>query len=312
MESHHSGMNGQQQLDLSDFPALGAGAPMPSTPPTMSLRSTIGMSHKNPGRSGFNLQNEDFPALPAQTSGYQQEPQSPKASQEVSLGPISQTQPSSHDQVHVGDRNALDRYIQSNYEGTAPSEGQQLLQQQQHTLSSGSDRYGLIGLLSVIRMSDHDMNTLALGIDLTTLGLDLNSPEMLYKTFSSPLARGPERVDPEFSLPSFYLMTPPQSPPLQKISAFADESLFYIFYAMPRDILQHAAATELYARDWRYHRELKLWFTNVSTNEPIQKSATHERGTYVYFDINTWQKVRKQFVLSYEELEGRRPDLGKK
>jgi hypothetical protein len=39
------------------------------------------------------------------------------------------------------------------------------------------DRFGLLGLLSVIRMTDPDLNTLALGTDLTTLGLNLNSPE---------------------------------------------------------------------------------------------------------------------------------------
>ena len=44
----------------------------------------------------------------------------------------------------------------------------------------------LLGLLSVIRMSDPDLTTLALGTDLTTLGLNLNSPEPLYKTFGSP------------------------------------------------------------------------------------------------------------------------------
>lgn len=39
------------------------------------------------------------------------------------------------------------------------------------------DRFGLLGLLNVIRMTNPDLNTLALGIDLTTLGLNLNSPE---------------------------------------------------------------------------------------------------------------------------------------
>lgn len=38
-------------------------------------------------------------------------------------------------------------------------------------------RFGLRGLLTVIRMTDQDLNTLALGTDLTTLGLNLNSPE---------------------------------------------------------------------------------------------------------------------------------------
>jgi CCR4-NOT transcription complex subunit 2 len=40
-----------------------------------------------------------------------------------------------------------------------------------------ADRFGLMGLLNVIRMTDQDLNTLALGFDLTTLGLNLNATE---------------------------------------------------------------------------------------------------------------------------------------
>jgi hypothetical protein len=40
-----------------------------------------------------------------------------------------------------------------------------------------ADRFGLMGLLGVIRMTDQDLNTLALGCDLTTLGLNLNAAE---------------------------------------------------------------------------------------------------------------------------------------
>lgn len=58
-------------------------------------------------------------------------------------------------------------------------------------------QYGLMGLLSVIRMMDADLNTLALGSDLTTLGLNLNSARCLYSTFSSPWADGPSKSDPQ-------------------------------------------------------------------------------------------------------------------
>jgi CCR4-NOT transcription complex subunit 2 len=88
-----------------------------------------------------------------------------------------------------------------------------------------------------------------------------------------------------------FLLQPPLPPPLQKMSQFTDETLFYIFYAMPRDLLQQAAAAELYAREWRYHRELKLWFTRMPGTEPTQKTPTYERGTYIYFDVHSWQKV---------------------
>ncbi|KAF5954148.1 hypothetical protein HYC85_007004 [Camellia sinensis] len=65
------------------------------------------------------------------------------------------------------------------------------------------DPFGLLGLLSVIRMSDPDLTSLALGIDLTTLGLNLNSTENLHKTFGSPWSDEPAKGDPEFSLLSF-------------------------------------------------------------------------------------------------------------
>jgi CCR4-NOT transcription complex subunit 2 len=57
--------------------------------------------------------------------------------------------------------------------------------------------YGLLGLLPVIKMTDGDLNTLALGSDLTTLGLNLNSSKSLYSTFSSPWADGPSTTEPQ-------------------------------------------------------------------------------------------------------------------
>jgi CCR4-NOT transcription complex subunit 2 len=69
----------------------------------------------------------------------------------------------------------------------------------------------------------------------------------LYATFTSPWADNNQAVgliEPEYHLPSCYNVQPP--PPAQsKIGSFSDETLFYIFYSMPRDILQEAAAQEL-------------------------------------------------------------------
>ncbi|KAI4826130.1 hypothetical protein KUCAC02_021777 [Chaenocephalus aceratus] len=55
-----------------------------------------------------------------------------------------------------------------------------------------TDQFGMIGLLTFIRAAETDpgMVHLALGSDLTTLGLNLNSPENLYPKFASP---GPRR-----------------------------------------------------------------------------------------------------------------------
>ncbi|KAG0034389.1 hypothetical protein BGZ81_004870 [Podila clonocystis] len=168
------------------------------------------------------------------------------------------------------------------------------------------DRFGLFGMLGVIRMTDQDITTLALGSDLTTLGLSLNSPDPLYNTFASPwfessLSAGAE-VD--FHVPSCYNVQPPP-PPQGKLSSVLDETLFYMFYSMPRDALQDAAAMELYNRHWRYHKELRLWLTKDQSSEQT-KTPTFERGSYIFFDPNSWEKVKKDFIVMYDSLEERR------
>lgn len=143
------------------------------------------------------------------------------------------------------------------------------------------EKYGLLGILKVIRMTDPDLNTLALGMDLTTLGLNLNSPECLYATFASPWADAPARKDPEYYLPPCYYMSPPQlkTSHLQKFSL---ETLFYIFHNMPRDTLQAYVAAELYNRGWKYHADdLKRWFS-------LQEEDGQHR--WVCFEPNSWEK----------------------
>ena len=39
----------------------------------------------------------------------------------------------------------------------------------------------------------------------------------------------------------------------QYFGKFSNETLFYIFYYMPKDTLQLLAAEELYKRKWRYN-----------------------------------------------------------
>lgn len=72
-----------------------------------------------------------------------------------------------------------------------------------------------------------------------------------------------------------------------------DEALFYIFYFMPGDVMQHAAAHILFTRDWRYHKELRVWMTRAGDSQPSQ-THTYEQGTYVIFDVALWSKVRER------------------
>ena len=70
------------------------------------------------------------------------------------------------------------------------------------------DQFGMIGLLTFIRAAETDPNlvSLALGADLTTLGLNLNSEVNLFPTFGGPWADTPCRPqDIDFHVPHEYL-----------------------------------------------------------------------------------------------------------
>ncbi|XWS74196.1 hypothetical protein CRYUN_Cryun02cG0195300 [Craigia yunnanensis] len=174
---------------------------------------------------------------------------------------------------------------------------------------SNPDPFGLLGLLSVIRMSDPDLTSLALGIDLTTLGLNLNSSENLHKTFGSPWSDEPAKGDPEFTVPQCYYAKQPPILHQGYFSKFTVDTLFYIFYSMPKEEAQLYAANELYNRGWFYHKEHRLWFIRVPNVEPLVKTNTYERGSYHCFDPNSFETIRKDnFVVHYELLE-KRPAL---
>ncbi|KAG5518866.1 hypothetical protein PMAC_002397 [Pneumocystis sp. 'macacae'] len=171
------------------------------------------------------------------------------------------------------------------------------------------EKFSLKGLLNIFRMENPDLTTLALGTDLTTLGLNFNQPDdrFLYMSFLSPWMDSnttKARIEPKFYLPPCYnvQLAPPA---LSKIRNFSDETLFYIFYSMPRDAMQEAAAQELTNRNWRYHKELKLWLTKEPGVEPIQRTPQYERGQYIFFDYMLWEKLKKEFLLIYDALEDR-------
>ena len=108
-----------------------------------------------------------------------------------------------------------------------------------------------------------------------------------------------------------------------KLNRYKDDILFYMFYTNVGDVLQLAAAAELYNRDWRYghklleynmyfnhifvryHKEERVWITRAPGMVPSEKTATYERGTYAFFDVNCWRKVPKEFHLDYDKLEDR-------
>lgn len=297
-------------MSMDDFPALGGGLGSSSM-----QREAIGMGGMGMmmgGMSGiaaaklpqdFNMATEDFPALPGLSA--------PRGMDDGA--DMGASQPGAHlmqgAQASSGMQGGLAQGAGMTGLGAVVRrpgfEGQT-------KASTNTDPFGLLGLLNVIQMTNPDLNTLALGTDLTTLGLNLNSTESLYATFASPWADGPSRREPEFSLPMCYYMQPPtlKSGHIQK---FQLETLFYIFYMLPKDTLQAVAASELYSRDWKFHRDLKMWFhkqPSLAAMGADGRPGSNRPNTYIYFDVNVWErrtyydanKNLEQGFLSEEEV----------
>ncbi|KAJ1613058.1 CCR4-NOT transcription complex subunit 2 [Cryptosporidium canis] len=167
-----------------------------------------------------------------------------------------------------------------------------LYETNQQAISYNRRNYGLLGILNVIKMADSDLNILALGTDLTTLGLNLNSSECLYFSFDSPWGSSTansSESEPESELNELInafannqnnssQMVGLKSAYVQK---FALETLFYIFYNMPQDLLQGFAAVELCNRGWLYHPESFQWYSKVQSED----GQTNEWET---FDTKQW------------------------
>ena len=168
-------------------------------------------------------------------------------------------------------------------------------------------KYGLAGLLSLVKMDQSDYTTFAIGQDITKLGFDLSQDSTILKNLPSPWAEtSRSEVEPYFTLPRSILtesIVPPPGPCDNKIQLFTDETLFYIFYMKPRDTLQEYAARELVARNWRYHKDIQVWLTKDSNVEPVLISQDVEKGVYIFFDPHNWEKIKKEFVLHYSSVQ---------
>lgn len=334
------GMEDFPGLGGDHFPSLGSRPPSSTTPMANQLQGGgLGMggvggmnyavTKKSPKQQEFNMSEDMFPALPTAKGGGglgsvgsvggakpspSEAPRSPGGTVLASSPPQRGGRPPGPP-GHF----AQGQKVPLSPGGTSGGPGG--MGAQQAAASRGgamagevldaSDRYGLLGLLQLIRMSDQDLKTLALGTDLTLLGLNLNSPDVLFPSFQSPWAEAPMRPkEPAYNLPACYKITASLPPVPHRMAPgqpqLSDETLFYTFYSMPGDINQLAAAAALYEHGWRYHKEQKVWITRSPGVEPSVRTGTYEEGTYIYFDIREWKKITKVFHLQYDQLEERK------
>lgn len=181
---------------------------------------------------------------------------------------------------------------------------------------SDVERFGLKGLFNILLYSE--TGKIAIGQDLSMITNNLNSKSIgcinSCRSLQSPwLETSIKDVEPQYTLPRSVMkmnkvkfsdnknglkLTPPEN----RVGNYLEDTLFFIFYSKPVDLMQELAARELRERNWRYHKVLKVWLTKLEDSKPIQESSTSERGVYIFFDPQLWQKVKKDFVLEYNAI----------
>ncbi|KAM5348106.1 hypothetical protein ACJ41O_007930 [Fusarium nematophilum] len=166
------------------------------------------------------------------------------------------------------------------------------------------DRWGIKGLRTLMN-NYPDYHAMVVGMDPTSLGLDITSQDLFstqnYSLFDDSPPR-PAVAAGKFRLPDCYNVTNVQ-PIESKIQSFNEETLFWIFYSCTADIKQQMAAVELHSRNWRWHKKLQLWLTKDEHMTPQILSPNHERGFYIVWDTASWRKERREFTLHYGDLD---------
>lgn len=149
-------------------------------------------------------------------------------------------------------------------------------------------------------------SSMLLNFDLTTLGLSMESPNDLYPSFVSPFSDNQARAhEIDYQVPSEYQMDLQIRDKLSPVnfSTLNEDTLFFLFYLFGNDYVQLSAATELFKRDWRYHKEERLWLTRIKNIMPNVKYDTYESGVYCVFDVQLWRKTHKPMRIDYDKLD---------
>ncbi|PHH80331.1 hypothetical protein CDD80_1970 [Ophiocordyceps camponoti-rufipedis] len=166
------------------------------------------------------------------------------------------------------------------------------------------DKWGIKGLRTLMN-NYPDFHAMVVGMDPSTLGLDLSTQELISPQIYSLFDEQPPRptvTSSKFRLPDCYSVTNVQ-PIESKIQSFNEETLFWLFYSCPADMKQQMAAVELHSRNWRWHKKLQIWLTKDEHMNPQILSPNHERGYYIVWDANNWRKDRREFTLHYGDLD---------
>lgn len=188
------------------------------------------------------------------------------------------------------------------------------LVQQDHTMDavfsgmSEKDKWGMAGWQALNEGPLADMKAAQRQAEMAAFEHSAASGQPLTRSYAGPFAppgcNPPRPLDSDYSIPECYVVLN-VAPIQQRISGFTEDTLFYIFYTSPKDIIQEEVATELMSRKWRFHMKEKMWLTRDDTtqNPSILEKDVAEQGVYIWWDPRAWKRVRKLYNLRYEDLD---------
>nr|XP_027206192.1 regulator of gene activity-like isoform X2 [Dermatophagoides pteronyssinus] len=172
-----------------------------------------------------------------------------------------------------------------------------------------TDQYGIAGLMAMLHQTKSNPNLFALtiGYDINSLNMNLENKERIYHTFSGPWNEKPLKPhEIDYPVPPEYLIFNSIRDKLAqiKLTSYCEDLLFFLFYCLAGENMQAEVGAELYSREWRFHKDEGIWITRKQGNPPLEQSSNYERGSYIYFDTNTWSKNQKEMLIEYDRLDG--------
>ncbi|KAH0790395.1 CCR4-NOT transcription complex subunit 2 [Histomonas meleagridis] len=112
--------------------------------------------------------------------------------------------------------------------------------------------------------------------DFVNLGIDLNAREPLLPRIYYAGSDAPMVHCSQFPVPDSYPRQLEEVKALDRLRAFSDEALFFVFYLHAKDELQLAAYNELLQRGFIFDKENKYWKNQIG----------------FAFDCNQWKFVQ--------------------
>jgi len=143
------------------------------------------------------------------------------------------------------------------------------------------------------------------GIELNTLGIDLEIQDHMFTSFISPFSTAPEDPPLDSFLPIEYTLNTQQKEAMAnvKIDGLSNQTLLFLFYTRPNDYLQLVTSTVLHKRSWHYFKPSQLWFKKINEDRIEVFDVDKWKSLECDISIIDWSKVETEPPLNFSQVE---------